>query len=329
MNLKTLDQADLSSKKILLRADLNVPIKDGQITDTTRIEGIKNTVKHIQNQGGLLAICAHLGRPKGERNSKYSLSQITETLSEILENKVVFIGDCIHPEISNQLSTDHILLLENTRFHKGEKENDPEFSKQLAAPFDIFINDGFGIAHRAHASTEGVTHHLPSYAGLLMQNEIETMSPLLSDCQKPLTVLIGGAKIDIGKVDARSKKLSIGARTIIAGSKEQVGQVMAHERDHYFAVLNAAKSGQELMASKVIHEGIVAYKEGKRGTQTVYPIEFAQIKRVSRITGVSLDQMERLYDQGEFLQLSQIELAANNNQPYMIAANKNPYQIAA
>jgi hypothetical protein len=138
-----------------------------------------------------------------------------------------------------------------------------------------------------------------------------------------------GQKVDIGKVDARSKKLSIGARTIIAGSKEQVGQVMAHERDHYFAVLNAAKSGQELMASKVIHEGIVAYKEGKRGTQTVYPIEFAQIKRVSRITGVSLDQMERLYDQGEFLQLSQIELAANNNQPYMIAANKNPYQIAA
>jgi phosphoglycerate kinase len=276
MNLKTLDQADLSSKKILLRADLNVPIKDGQITDTTRIEGIKNTVKHIQNQGGLLAICAHLGRPKGERNSKYSLSQITETLSEILENKVVFIGDCIHPEISNQLSTDHILLLENTRFHKGEKENDPEFSKQLAAPFDIFINDGFGIAHRAHASTEGVTHHLPSYAGLLMQNEIETMSPLLSDCQKPLTVLIGGAKIDtkigiiknfIGKAD----NILIGgalANTFLLAEGYNVGKSLVEEDKVEIAqeiMMQAENNGTNLL----IPADVILADEIKPDAQTI------------------------------------------------------------
>lgn len=237
MNLKTLDQADLSGKKILLRADLNVPIKNGQITDTTRIEGIKETVDFILKAGASLAICSHLGRPDGQPNPEFSLQQIANTLAEILGKKVVFINDCIDSDIGNQLSTDHILLLENTRFHAQEEANDSEFSAKLAAPFDIFVNDAFGTTHRAHATTEGITHHLPSYAGLLIQKEVEAMSPLLSDCPKPLTVLIGGAKIDtkigiiknfIGKAD----NILIGgalANTFLLAKGYNVGKSLVEE----------------------------------------------------------------------------------------------------
>lgn len=237
MKLKTINQINLSGTKVLLRADLNVPIKNGKVTDATRIEGIKATVEFILKAGASLAICSHLGRPDGKPNPEYSLNQITYTLAEILGYQITFIDDCIDPNIADKLNPNQVLLLENTRFYTEEEANDPEFSAKLAAPFDIFINDAFGTTHRAHASTEGITHYLPAYAGLLIQKEVETMSPLLSECPKPLTVVIGGAKIDtkIGIIQnfiGKAENILIGgalANTFLLAEGYNVGKSLVEE----------------------------------------------------------------------------------------------------
>lgn len=215
MNLKTLQQADLNNKKVLLRVDLNLPISDGKVTDLTRLNEIEPTVKYLLKQNAKIALCSHFGRPDGQNDPKYSLNQIVETIEETLNLKVIFVEDCIDskiPEVLDHLLDNQIVLLENTRFYSGEEKNNPTFAEKLAAPFDLFINDAFGAAHRAHASTVGVTDYLDSYAGLLIQKEVEAMSPLhnTSKIERPLTVIVGGAKIDtkigvlknfIGKAD--------------------------------------------------------------------------------------------------------------------------------
>ena len=173
---------DLKGKRVLTRVDLNVPIIDGKVSDATRIEKIVPTVNEIIKKGGTPILLSHMGRPKGERNPNLSLSQLQEKLENHFESRVVFVADCIGPSAETALKVakkGQIILLENTRFHPEEEENDPEFAASLAALADIFCNDAFSASHRAHASTTGLAKYLPSCAGNLMESELKALESVL------------------------------------------------------------------------------------------------------------------------------------------------------
>lgn len=189
--MKKIQDTEVKNKKVLIRADLNVPTENGKVTDTTRIEAIVPTIAYLKQNNARIYLMSHFGRPEGQHNPEFSLEQIIPELEKILETKIKFIFDCTHHE---DLNENEIGLLENTRFHPEEKKNDSDFAKKIAAHYDLYVNDAFGAAHRAHASTEAITNHLPSFAGLLMQKEIDNLSPLLNE--KNITVILGGSKID-------------------------------------------------------------------------------------------------------------------------------------
>src|SRR5690242_11141639 len=164
-NFKTLDSAELKNKRVLLRVDLNVPTENGKVTDATRIERVAPTIREIADKGGRVILLAHFGRPKGGPEEKYSLRQIVPTVSAVLGRRVAFAEDCLGPKAEAAVAAmkdGDILVLENTRFHKGEEKNDPEFTAALARLGDLYVNDAFSAAHRAHASTEGLAHRLPA-----------------------------------------------------------------------------------------------------------------------------------------------------------------------
>ncbi len=195
---KTLDQADVAGKRVLVRADLNVPTKDGVVTDATRIERFAPTVKDLIARGAKVIVISHFERPKGRRVPEMSLKPIAPALAKIIGQPVAFADDCIGPDaaaVVNKLNNGDVALLENLRFHKGEEDNDPAFVKELAALGDIYVNDAFSAAHRAHASTEGLAHVLPAYAGRQMQAELEALSAALENPKKPVAALVGGAKV--------------------------------------------------------------------------------------------------------------------------------------
>jgi phosphoglycerate kinase len=185
MTFKTLYDFDFTEKTVLLRADLNVPMQDGRVGDTTRIDRVKPTIDYLKTRAKRIIILSHYGRPKGEKNPEYSLEFLPEVLAERWSVDVGFGQD----------SNTQITLLENLRFNAGEEENDPAFAKELASLGDIFINDAFSTAHRAHASTEGITHHIPSGAGLLMEAEIKALTEALEAPTKPVMAVVGGAKV--------------------------------------------------------------------------------------------------------------------------------------
>jgi phosphoglycerate kinase len=201
MNRKmTVNDVEFKGKRVFCRVDFNVPFDEhGQITDDTRIVAALPTIRHILEGGGRLILASHLGRPKGKPNPKYSLSPVAPHLSELLEKPVTMAPDCIGPEVrqlSDRLKNGEVLLLENVRFHPGEEKNDPEFARDLALLADLYVNDAFGSAHRAHASTEGITHILqPSVAGLLMEKELQYLGQALSDPPRPFVAILGGAKV--------------------------------------------------------------------------------------------------------------------------------------
>lgn len=198
MTFKTLDQAEVKGKRVLVRADLNVPMRDGHISDMTRVERVAPTIQDIADRGGRVIVLSHFERPKGKRVPEMSLAPLAEALAEVLRRPVSFADDCIGPvaeEAVAALQDGDVLLLENTRFHKGEEENDPAFSAALAKLGDIYVNDAFSAAHRAHGSTEGVAHHLPSYAGRLMQAELEALEAALSKPERPVMAIVGGSKV--------------------------------------------------------------------------------------------------------------------------------------
>lgn len=197
-NKKTIQDVDLEGKRILVRVDFNVPIKEGVVGDDTRIRASLPTLQYILSHGGTSILCSHLGRPDGEPKPEFSLRPVAAHLSTLLGQPVKFAGDCIGPiaeKAVNDLSQGQVLLLENTRFHSGEKKNDPEMAKELANLADIYVNDAFGSAHRAHASTEGVAKFLPSVAGLLMEKEIVYLGQAIADPARPFIAILGGAKI--------------------------------------------------------------------------------------------------------------------------------------
>jgi len=196
-NFRTLDNAELNGKRVLLRIDLNVPMESGKITDATRIERVAPTITEIANKGGKVIVLAHFGRPKGV-DPKESLKPVAAELERIVHRKVGFAEDCIGPKAEAAVAAmkpGDILCLENTRFHKGEEKNDPAFVEALAKLGDIWVNDAFSAAHRAHASTEGLGHKLPAYAGRTMQAELDALTKALEAPKKPVIAIVGGAKV--------------------------------------------------------------------------------------------------------------------------------------
>ena len=198
MSIKTIKDIDPSGKRVLVRVDFNVPLKDGKINDDTRMRAALPTLKYLLDRGASLLVMSHLGRPKGTKDPAFSLAQLKDHLAELTGVEVIMASGVIGPEVEKQTSAlkpGQILLLENTRFHKEETANDMDFSRSLAKLADIYVNDAFGAAHRAHASTEGVAHFLPSAAGFLMEKECTFFDKVLENPEKPMIAIIGGAKV--------------------------------------------------------------------------------------------------------------------------------------
>ena len=198
MVLNTIKEADLKGKRVIIRVDFNVPVKEGVVKDATRIKAALPTIKYILDEGASLVVMSHFGRPKGQKNPDFSMAPIAKEFEKLLGRPVKLASDVIGPEVEadvKALKPGEVLLLENVRFYKEEEANDPEFAKTLASYGDIYCNDAFGTAHRAHASTEGASHYLPSYAGFLIEKEVKFMAPLLENPEKPFVAVIGGSKV--------------------------------------------------------------------------------------------------------------------------------------
>ncbi len=236
MNKKNIESIAVTGKKVLVRCDFNVPLDaDKNITDETRILGALPTIKYLVQNGAKVILCSHLGRPKGEVNPKYSLAPVAKRLSEHLGKEVKMAEDVIGESakaLTASMNDGDVVLLENVRYHKEEEKNDPAFSKELASLAEIFVNDAFGTAHRAHASTAGVADYLPAVCGYLIQKELDVMGKALSDPARPFVAILGGAKVSdkigvienlIGKVD----KLIIGggmAYTFLKAKGYEIGK---------------------------------------------------------------------------------------------------------
>jgi phosphoglycerate kinase len=243
MSFRTLDTVDVAGKRVLLRADLNVPVRDGKITDLTRIERLSPTIRELSAAGAKVIVCSHFDRPKGKRVPEMSLAPMAAALGEVLARRVRFVEDCTGTaaeQAVDLLAPGDILVLENTRFHAGEEKNDPAFSAGLAKLADIFVNDAFSAAHRAHASTEGVAHLLPSYAGRLMQAELEALQSALGSPVRPVAAIVGGAKVStklelLGNLVTKVNVLVIGgamANTFLAAQDKDIGKSLQEADMH-------------------------------------------------------------------------------------------------
>lgn len=219
MNKKTIRDVDVAGKRVLVRVDFNVPLEQGRITDDTRIRATLPTIQELIQRGARVILLSHLGRPDGKVREELRLAPVAERLSELLGQPVRYVRDCLGPEVEQavrELRPGEVLLLENVRFYPEEEQNDPEFARRLAALGDLFVNDAFGAAHRAHASTEGIAHYLPAVAGLLMERELEFLSRTLEHPRRPFTALIGGAKVST-KIKVLDNLLQKVDRLLIGG----------------------------------------------------------------------------------------------------------------
>ncbi|MFC1482998.1 phosphoglycerate kinase [Candidatus Margulisiibacteriota bacterium] len=269
MNKKTifdLNQNDIENKKVLIRVDFNVPIDDNKnITDDTRIKAALETINYLRDNNAKIILSAHFGRPKGKVNPDFSLKPIVEEFNKITGYNCTLAPDCIGEEVEKMISemkNQDIILLENVRFHKEETDNDPEFAKKLASLADLYVNDAFGAAHRAHASTEGVAKHLPAYAGALMKKEIEFLSQTVENPKRPFVAIIGGAKV--------STKLSVLKNLVKKVDKLLIGGGMAYT---FFKALGL-EIGKSLCEDDLIEEAkefLEAIKNEK--TEVVFPVD--------------------------------------------------------
>jgi phosphoglycerate kinase len=235
---RTLDEADVKGRRVLVRVDLNLPMTDGKVADDTRIRAAAPTVDEIADQGGRVVLLAHFGRPKGSFQEKYSLKPVVPAVAAVLGRRVGFAEDCVGPKAEAAVAAMRdggVIILENTRFYQGEEKNDPAFVDQLARLGDLYVNDAFSAAHRAHASTEGLAHRLPAFAGRSMQAELQALEAALGDPKRPVVAIVGGAKVStkidllenlVAKVDA----LVIGggmANTFLVAEGIEVGKSLA------------------------------------------------------------------------------------------------------
>src|ERR1700742_1450994 len=253
MPYRTLDNVDVANKRVLLRADLNVPVRDGKITDLTRIERLSPTIRELSEKRAKVIVCSHFDRPKGKRVPEMSLAPIAAALGEVLGQRVRFVEDCTGPaaeQAVDLLTSGGVLVLENTRFHAGEEKNDATFAAALAKLADIFVNDAFSAAHRAHASTAGVAHLLPAYAGRLMQAELEALDAGLGNPVRAVAAIVGGAKVStklelLGNLLSKVDVLVIGgamANTFLAAQGKAVGKSLQEAEMHDTARAILAKA---------------------------------------------------------------------------------------
>ena len=222
MNKKTVRDIDVTGKKVLVRCDFNVPLdkETGKITDNRRIRAAIPTIEYLIDHNAKVILCSHLGRPKGEFNLKYSLKPVAEELSKLLGKEVKLAKDVIGEDaekLTSEIKEGEVVLLENVRFHKEEEENDPEFAKKLASFAEIYVNDAFGTAHRAHASTAGVADYLPAVSGFLIEKELEFLGNALDNPERPFVAILGGAKVSdkIGVIENLLDKVD----TLIIGER--------------------------------------------------------------------------------------------------------------
>jgi phosphoglycerate kinase len=275
MAWKTLDEMDLDGKRVLTRVDINVPVKDGEVTDTTRIERIAATVQDILDRGGKPVLLAHFGRPKGERRDDMSLQVLIPALESVLGVQVIFAADCVGPAaaaVVDSLQDGQVALLENTRFHPGEEKNAPELAQAMAALGDVYCNDAFSAAHRAHASTEGLAHLLPACAGRLMQAELSALEGALGSPDRPVLAVVGGAKVStkldlLGNLVEKVDMLVIGggmANTFLAAQGHAVGASLC---EHEMAqTAREILSKAEAAGCKILlPEDVVVAREFKEG----------------------------------------------------------------
>jgi phosphoglycerate kinase len=243
MSFRTLDNLDVAGKRVLLRADLNVPVRDGRISDLTRIERLTPTIRELVGKGAKVIMCSHFDRPRGKRVPEMSLAPIATTLGEVLGQRVRFAEDCVGivaEQAAERMGRGDVLVLENTRFHPEEEKNDPGFSAALAKLADLYVNDAFSAAHRAHASTEGVAHLLPACAGRLMQAELEALDAALGNPVRPVAAVVGGAKVStkldlLGNLVSKVDTLVIGgamANTFLAAQGHPVGRSLQEAEMH-------------------------------------------------------------------------------------------------
>jgi phosphoglycerate kinase len=253
--LKTTDGLDLKGKRVLVRADLNVPAKNGVVTDATRLERVVPGLKDLAARGARVIVLSHFGRPKSGPDTENSLAPIADALGRLAGQPVAFASDCIGAAAESAVSAlpeGGILVLENTRFHKGEEKNDPDFARALAALGDLFVNDAFSAAHRAHASTEGIAHLLPAYAGPLLMEEINALRAAVDKPRRPVAAIVGGAKVStkipvLKNLSAKVDKLIIGggmANTFLLAGGVEIGKSLAEPDllDTVHEIMHAAKA---------------------------------------------------------------------------------------
>jgi len=287
---RTLDEVDVKGKRVLVRVDINVPVENGRVSDTTRIKRVAPTISEIADKGGKVILLSHFGRPKG-RDAAQSLKPFAPAIASVLKRPVAFADDCVGDRAAaavEAMKPGDILCLENTRFHPGETRNDPDFVARLAALGDIFVNDAFSVAHRAHASVEGLGRRLPTYAGRAMQDELEALTKVLQAPDRPLAAIVGGAKVStkldlLGSLLAKVDILLIGggmANTFLAARGYSVGKSLC-ERD-------LLPTAREIM------------EKGKgKGREIVLPVDAVVAKsfaanapsRVVAVDGVGDDEM--------------------------------------
>jgi len=260
---KSIKDIDLKGKRVLVRVDFNVPLDGVRITDDTRIRAAVPTIQYLAEQGCKIALISHLGRPDGKVVEKLRMAPVAQHLSELLGTPVPALADCVGPEVEQAiraLKPGHAAMLENVRFHPEEEENDPAFAERLAKLADVYVNDAFGTAHRAHASTEGVAHHLPAVAGLLMQREIDVMGEALADPKRPFVAIIGGAKV--------SDKIGVLKNLLGKVDSLLIGGGMANT----FLVAIGCQVGESLLEKDKVAEARALIREAdQRGVQLMLP----------------------------------------------------------
>ena len=284
MDYKTVRDVDVDGKRVFLRADLNVPLDDGRITDDTRIRASLPTIVYLLDRGATVILASHLGRPKGKVNDALRLKPVADRLSQLLGRPVRMTGDALGPGVQvavDKLRPGDMILLENLRFHAEEEANDPEFAKSLAGLADLYVNDAFGAAHRAHASTEGITHYLPSVAGLLMEREVDALQTLLERPAKPFHAVIGGAKVS-GKLEvleallSRCQAILVGggmANTFLASKGLALGKSLVEEEQLDNATRIVEEARRKRVRLMLPTDAVIAPQIHHRAKTKVVPVD--------------------------------------------------------
>lgn len=284
MNKKTVKDVDVKGKRVFCRVDFNIPMQEGKITDETRIRAALPTIQYLIEQGAKVILASHLGRPKGQVVEDLRLTPVAVRLAELLGQDVKKADEAYGDSVKSLIGTMNegdVLLLENVRFYPGEEKNDPELAKQFAELADVYVNDAFGAAHRAHASTEGIAHHLPAVSGFLMEKELEVLGKALSNPERPFTAIIGGAKVKdkIGVIDNLLEKvdnLIIGgglAYTFIKAQGHEIGKSLLEEDKVDLAKSFIAKAKEKGVEFYMPVDAVVADEFSADANSKIVPIE--------------------------------------------------------